>query len=168
MSVRRTSAERVRAVDPDEALLLAMYPSLRRFAAVVGPAEVPPDDLVHDAIVAVLGRGALSSLDDPLRYLRRAIVNLAANHRRRFGRARRAMRLLPIAGAGAADHYPSDLDHLRTLRPEARAVLYLQHVEGQPLPEIAATLGISHAAARQLSSRARRALRDQLTDEETP
>lgn len=34
--------------------LVGIYPSLRRFAAVVGSSDMSPDDLVHDAIVAVL------------------------------------------------------------------------------------------------------------------
>ena len=170
MSVPRTDAEpepvAISASD-DEALLLAIYPSLRRFAAVVGPSEVPPDDLVHDAIVATLSRGPLSRLNDPLLYLRRTILNLAANHRRRFGRARRAAHLLVAGEADAADHYPSDLADLQALRPEARAVLYLQLVEGMPLPAVAATLGITHNAARQISSRARRALHRSLTEEDS-
>lgn len=168
MTVPRTDAEpqpTVSATD-DEALLLAIYPALRRFAAVVGPAEVPPDDLVHDAIVAVLARGPLGRLNDPLRYLRRTILNLAANHRRRFGRTRRTMHLLAGGEADAADQYPSDLADLQTLRPEARAVLYLQLVEGLPLAAVAATLGITHNAARQISSRARRALHRSLTEED--
>lgn len=40
--------------DSDEALALELYPSLRRIAAVMAPPEVAPDDLLQDALVAVL------------------------------------------------------------------------------------------------------------------
>jgi RNA polymerase sigma-70 factor (ECF subfamily) len=153
--------------EPSEALLLRLYPSLRRFAAVVAPPEVAPDDLVHDALVAVLRRGPLSGLDDPGAYLRRSMLNLASNHRRRLGRARRAMsRLSADAPSAASDHYPSDLDHLGALRPEARAVLYMQHVEGMSLRAIAEALGLGHAAVRQIAARARLTLRDHIEAEE--
>ena len=35
-----------------------LYPSLRRFAAVVAPAELEPDDLVHDALTRTLATGS--------------------------------------------------------------------------------------------------------------
>ena len=102
----------------DESLALELYPGLRRFAAVVAPAEVAPDDLVQEALVAVLRRGALSDLEDPGAYLRRTMLNLASNHRRRFGRARRALvRLRGGESAVAADAYPSDLADLTRLTP---------------------------------------------------
>jgi RNA polymerase sigma-70 factor (ECF subfamily) len=150
-----------------EALVVRLYPSLRRFAAVVAPPEVAPDDLVHDALVAVLRRGPIGGLDDPGAYLKRSMLNLASNHRRRLGRARRAIgRLSADARSAASDHYPSDLDHLAALRPEARAVLYMQHVEGMSSRSIADTLGLGHAAVRQIAVRARRAIRDHIEDEE--
>jgi len=44
--------------------LLSLYPSLRRFAGVVGSADMSPDDLVHDAIVSALRGGGLARADD--------------------------------------------------------------------------------------------------------
>lgn len=151
--------------DPDEALLLRLYPSLRRFAAVVAPAEVAPDDLVQDALVLVLRRTSLGALAEPGAYLRRTMLNLASNHRRRLGRARRALgRLRP--DTAAVDSYPSDLGHLAALRPDARAVLYMQHVEGYTSESIAQVLGTSSAAVRQIAVRARRQLRHHVEQEE--
>lgn len=155
--------------DEDEATEVALarlYPSLRRFAAVVAPPEVAPDDLVHDALVLWLGSCHVE-VEDPGSYLRRTMVNLASNHRRRFGRARRAVERLHSGVATAVvDHYPSDLAHLAGLRPEARAVLYLQHVEGKPLQLVAEELGLGYAATRQIATRARRALRKHINQEE--
>jgi len=153
--------------EPSESLLAQMYPSLRRFAAVVAPAEVAPDDLVQDALVAMLRGGPVSRLDDPAAYLRRSMVNLASNHRRRLGRTRRGIiRLFAEAQGSAVDHYPSDLDHLAALRPQARAVLYMQHVEGMSSQLVAEALGLTDAAVRKIASRARRALRDDLSGQE--
>lgn len=155
------------ADEPSDAFLVRIYPSLRRFAAVVAPPEIAPDDLVQDALVGLLRRGPISELDDPGAYLRRSMLNLASNHRRGLSRARRAMeRSGADASLGALDHYPSDLDHLRALRPEGRAVLFMQHVEGMSSQAIAAALGLSDVAVRQIAVRARRAMRDHIDDQE--
>ena len=157
----------VTRVDRDERLLAA-YPSARRFAAVVGSADVSPDDLVHDAIVAVLNRGGFDQIDDLGAYLRRAIVNRAANERRRLGRRRLALiRAHPdAADLHARDAYPSDLAHLAELEPRARAVLYLHYVEGRSFEQIAELLDLRAAVVRQAAHRARRQLR--LTEGVTP
>ena len=144
--------------DAVTAALVAAYPSLRRFAAVVAPWDVPPDDVVHDAIVAVLRGDRLASVDDVGAYVRRAIVHRFANERRRLGRARRA-----LARVGPQEHavdaYPSDLAHLAALGAHARAVLYLHYVEGRSFEELALLLGRTPAAIRQTAARARRRLR---------
>ncbi len=164
--VQKVIVDNVAEEEPSEALLVGLYPSLRRFAAVVAPPEVAPDDLVQDALVAILRRGPVSDLIDPGAYLRRSMLNLASNHRRRLGRSRRALSRLRADAASALDQYPSDLDHLGVLRPEARAVLYMQHVEGMSLRAIADVLGLGHAAVRQIAARARLTLRDHIEDEE--
>ena len=35
-------------------MVLALYPALRRFAAMTAPLEMDPDDLVQDALAATL------------------------------------------------------------------------------------------------------------------
>jgi RNA polymerase sigma-70 factor (ECF subfamily) len=142
----------------DDELFRVLYPGLRRFAAAVGRLEVDPDDLVQDALVRVLRRGTLSELDDPLAYLRRTIVNLAADRRRGFGRLRRALTRVDRRD-GAASEYPSDLSDLMALPPEVRAVLWLVDVEGRSFDEVAAAIGCSVTAARSRASRGRRQLR---------
>jgi DNA-directed RNA polymerase specialized sigma24 family protein len=59
-----------------------LYPPLRRFAAVVAPREVDPDDLLQEAAARVLTKHRLTELNQPGVYLRRTMVNLASNHRR--------------------------------------------------------------------------------------
>ena len=138
---------------------------LRRFAAVVGPSEVDPDDLVQEALVKTISRHPLSELEHPSAYLWKVMNRLAADHRRRLGRRRRAMRRL---GAPEPDmpRYPSDLDELERLKPKARAVLYLHEVDGYSYADIARLLDAKEASLRRTASRARHSLRQALSEEE--
>ncbi len=140
-----------------------LYGSLRRFAAVVGPIEVDPDDLLQEAVARVLQRRRLTELTDPGAYLRRTMLNLAANHRRSFARMRKALARLVADQEG--DTYPSDLADLLRLPPHERAVLYLSEVEGYRYAEIGRMLGCTDAAARKRALRARRRLQAALVEE---
>jgi RNA polymerase sigma-70 factor (ECF subfamily) len=148
----------------DDALFETIYPALRRFAAVTGPSEVDPDDLVQEAVARTLRKHTLSELDDAGAYLRRTIVNLASNHRRGLARWRAALPRL-ARDDGSAPEYSSDLGDLMRLPPETRALLYLVEVDGQSYAEAGAALGLSEEAARARASRARRRLRLDLEGE---
>lgn len=152
--------------DNDRVLIDDLYPSLRRFAAVVGPAEVEPDDLVQEALLRVLERGSLGRLDNPTAYLRRTMFNLASNHRRRLGRSHRVLHRVMVP-ASYVPSYPSDVTELLRLTPRARAVLYLTSVEGRTFAEVAEVLDCSETSARAAASRGRRKLRSILSEEET-
>jgi RNA polymerase sigma-70 factor (ECF subfamily) len=143
----------------DEERFAALYPRLRRLAAVAAPLEVDPDDLVQDALVRVLRRGSLADLDDPAAFLSRVIVNLASNSRRGLGRRRRAWARHGAPVLGEDPTYPSDLGDLDALDPAERTILYLVDVEGWAFDDAASVLGLSPAAARKRASRARRQLR---------
>lgn len=159
------SVRQSRIADDERQLLRELYPSLRRFAAVVGPAEVEPDDLVHEALVRVLERTPFTELDAPSAYLRRTMYNLAANHRRSFLRRRRALTRLG-SNPPVTPEYPSDVADLLLLSPKARAVLYLTEIEDAPYSEVAELLGCSEVSARKAASRGRRKLRRVLSEEE--
>ena len=160
---RITEAEE--QADADEALALELYPALRRLAAVIAPAEVGPDDLLQESLAAVLRQGSLSALDDPVAYVARAMLNHAANHRRRFARTRRMLvRSRGGVVAAALDAYPSDLSDLQSLTPTARAVLFLRHVDGWSFDMIGAQLDLPAATARQIATRAHRQLRVQIEE----
>jgi RNA polymerase sigma-70 factor (ECF subfamily) len=147
-------------------LIRELYPSLRRFAAVVGSADIDPDDLVQDALMRALRRGPLTDLNHPSAYLRRCICNLAKDTRRSLGRRRRAyVAMAATMSEGFVQTYPSDCAELLRLPPQARAVLYLQEVEGRRSAEISSLLGMSETAVRSVSSRARRRLRRFLSEE---
>ena len=143
------------------------YLPLRRFAAVVAPWEVDPDDLLQEAFVRTLQARPLTEIEDLRAYLRRAMLNLASNLRREMGSHRAALsRVAGSAPGDEADSYPSDLDGLRRLTPRARAIVFLAEIEGFPYDEIGQMLGCSTAAARMEAMRARRRLRGLLALEE--
>jgi DNA-directed RNA polymerase specialized sigma24 family protein len=148
----------------DGVLFGQLYRSLRRFAAAVRPEGVDPDDLVQEALARTLAIRPLSECDDPGAYLRRAIVRVASNHRRSFGRRDRAYTRSYTTGVDT-DAYPSDLADLRRLPPLDRAVLYLSIIERWSAREIAVALHSTEQAVRARSSRALRKLRTELTDE---
>jgi RNA polymerase sigma-70 factor (ECF subfamily) len=150
----------------DTALIRDLYPKLRRFAAVVAPSEVDPDDLVQEALVKTIRRRSLGSLEHPAAYLWKAMNHLATDHRRRLERQRRALGRIgkPEVHLPA---YPSDLDELERLTPRARAVLYLHEVDGYSYREIAGMLEAKEASLRHMASRARRSLRKALSEEES-
>jgi DNA-directed RNA polymerase specialized sigma24 family protein len=142
-----------------------LYEPLRRFAAVIGRYDVDPDDLVQDALAKVLRRDPGDILDlGP--YLRRVIVNGATDERRRVSRTSGALhRFGSGSGSDAPDQYPSDLEDLMRLQPAVRALLYLVEIEGEPVADAAALVGMSHSGARVALMRARRRLRGDLATE---
>ncbi|MDP1793690.1 MAG: RNA polymerase sigma factor [Acidimicrobiales bacterium] len=145
-------------VTTDSALFASLYPALRRFAAVTGPVEAEPDDLVQEAVARTLRQHRLVDLDDAGAYLRRAIVNLAANQRRSKARWRLAVARLD-RDETKTDSYASDLDDLLQLPPDDRALLFMVEVEGHSYAEAAVVLGTTEEAARTRAARARKRLR---------
>jgi DNA-directed RNA polymerase specialized sigma24 family protein len=143
--------------------LKELYEPLRRFAAVIGRWDVDPDDLVQDAYSKVLMKHS-SQIQDLGPYLRRTIVNLATDERRRRGRGTAVLHRLGPS-AGSSDAYPSDLEDLMRLQPRVRALLFLVEVEGQQIADAAELVGMSHSNARVALMRARRRLRAELTME---
>ena len=138
-----------------------LYDPLRRFAAVIGRYDVDPDDLVQNAYAKVLVRHP-DDIRDLGPYLRRTIVNLATDERRRSTRANGALHRIDAAGT-ASDTYPSDLEDLMRIQPRVRALLYLVEIEGRPVGDAADVVGMSNSSARVALMRARRRLRAELT-----
>ncbi len=141
------------------------YEPLRRFAAVIGRWDVEPDDLVQEAFAKVLAKEP-SRIRELGPYLRRIVVNLVADERRRSGRALSAAPMIATSIA-AHDSYPSDLSDLLGLAPRVRALLYLVEVEGHQIAPAAEVVGMSGANARVALLRARRRLRAELSKEST-
>lgn len=146
----------------DDDIFRAAYPRMRRYAAIVAPPHIEPEDLLQDALAATLKKHRLVDLDNAEFYLRRVMVNLASNQRRRWIRGKKAHQLLAASSDRPAEDYPSDLSELMWLTSRQRAVLYLNEVEGYPFAEIAEMVGCSVPAARMSATRARRRMRDAL------
>lgn len=102
----------------DTAIVNAAYRDLRRFAAIVSPWDMDPDDVLHGALVSVLRRHRLDDLDDPVAYIQKAIVNHVRSELRRRDTRRRLARRLTTAGEEPERTvYPSGLADLMNLRP---------------------------------------------------
>ncbi|MBT8217787.1 MAG: RNA polymerase sigma factor [Acidimicrobiia bacterium] len=145
--------------DRERRLIHDLYPSLRRFAAVVGPVDVEPDDLVQEALFRALRHGPLTDLTFPTAYLKRCILNLSKDQVRSIVRRRRAVVALAATTEAFCEAYPSDVVELMELPPQTRAVLYLREIEGRPFGEIGEIVGCTEKAARNRASRGRKRLR---------
>lgn len=154
-----------RIVVEDADFIRRHYRELRRFAAVVAPFDMDPDDVLHAVLVRMLRREGLSELRDPLAYLRRSIVNQIRSDIRRTQSLRRAVERLREPES-SIDRYPSDVDDLMRLTPTERAVIYLHDVDGYSFEEVSDLLGMRSGRARMLASRARRRLRAEILGEE--
>jgi RNA polymerase sigma-70 factor (ECF subfamily) len=139
------------------------YLTVRRFAGVVGPPDVEPDDLVQEAFVRALQRG-LDEIDDLAAYLRRTVLNLSSSSRRSWVRRQAALARMGPASVAEEMVVPLVSDLYR-LPPDLRAALWLAEVEGWSYAEIGRMLDCSEDAARTRASRARRRLRLELTQE---
>jgi DNA-directed RNA polymerase specialized sigma24 family protein len=148
----------------DGAIFETHYRALRRFAGAVRPTGADADDLLQEALARTLSVRSLGSIEDPLNYLRTAIVRVASNLAR--GARRSDARLRNELPAGdVVDIYPSDLDDLKRTSPRARAVLFLTAIEKRTYREAADIVGCSEPAARQVASRALRELRAEMRAE---
>lgn len=143
--------------------LASLYPSLRRFAAVVSGSDGDPDDLLQSAVEQLLRLKV--DVDDPGAYLRRTMVNLESNRRRGLGRLRGALTRLS-RNSHEDDAYPSDLAVLDSLEPVDRIVVFLIDVEGWASKDVAEQLDLTDSAVRTRATRARTVLRKQLRKEE--
>jgi RNA polymerase sigma factor (sigma-70 family) len=145
--------------DDDGELFSALYPAVRRFAGAVRPVGVDADDLVQEAVARTLAVRSLGDLDDPLAYLRTAVLRVAMNARRSKRRSDSRVARAGVSAAERSDDYPSDLADLWRVPAKARAVLFLTVVEASSYREAAEIIGCSENAARQMAVRALRILR---------
>ena len=144
----------------DEAFAAARPRLLRIAISLVGPAQA--EDVVHDTYL--LARAQAGRLRDPLAaeaWLARICVHRSFRVSRRGRRLQQLLDRLPGRERPAARASGLELRELVDgLPPRERAVVILQHGYGYSLLEVAELLGVSHANARKISSRARARLRD--------
>jgi RNA polymerase sigma-70 factor (sigma-E family) len=133
------------------------------------------EDLVQECLLRVARRWPrVRSMDHPIAYARRVLINLALDSRRRHSRRQHELN----------GHYPEDLADeaseqqlgrlavqselitaLGTLGPRQRAVLVLRYFVDLPETEVAAALGCSLGTVKSTASRALARLAVQLQPE---
>ncbi|WP_034593236.1 SigE family RNA polymerase sigma factor [Hamadaea tsunoensis] len=134
----------------------ARYGDLVRVAYLLTGSAHDAEDLVQGALVSTLRKW--SKVDDPMAYVRRAMVNQHVNSWRRFGR-----REYVSARPPEPDRVPDIADGvaqrlalqaaLRTLAPRARVVVTLRYLADLSEAEVAAALGTSVGNVKGLASR---------------
>jgi len=155
------------SVEDFEEFVVAALPGLLRFGVVLTGDRHRADDLVQTALVKTMRRWRSIEHDQPVAYVRRAMVN---THLSGWRRTRRETGL--PAGfdmANRADETASydDQDQLAralaTLPPRQRAVIVLRFYAGLSEAEIAETLGCAPGTVKSQASKAMQRLRRELT-----
>ena len=174
---RRELVERAGRGDHDAFAALATASATRLDAAARLILRDP--ELARDAVQNALVRAwrDLPGLRDPDRFdawLHRLLVNSCLDEARRRRRRPFEVELDPVDEPATADQarHLADRDlverALARLDPEHRALVVLHYYLGYPLPEAAATLGISLPAAKSRLHRAMLGLRRAITADASP
>jgi RNA polymerase sigma-70 factor (sigma-E family) len=131
------------------------YAELLRSAYLLTGSTPAAEDLLQSALLKVMDRW--SSVDDPLPYLRRAMVNLHVSRWRRHGRREVLAAVLPERAVRDAteqvDERHAIVDALLTLPRRTRAVVVLRYWDDLSEAETAALLGCSVGTVKSHASR---------------
>jgi DNA-directed RNA polymerase specialized sigma24 family protein len=136
------------------------YPALVRCAWLITGSRQDAEDAVHDAWVSCAGR--LATVDLPLAYLRRAVVNACHGRHRRRMAEERAYRRVGEADVAVPGHLVEFHDALRGLDARSRSVVVLRLFCDMPDDEIATTLGCREVTVRVIFHRSMLKLREVL------
>ncbi len=138
-------------------------PALLRFGHVLTGSPQEAEDLVQEALARSLRWWRQVSADDPVAYVRRAMVNTYVTRWRRWGAHVRLGDVPEAAADDAGLRRSEERDVLRRALAELpirqRAVLVLRYFEDLPDPAIADLLGCRTGTVRSLASRGLAALR---------
>jgi len=142
-------------VDLDAAFASARPRLVRIAASLVG--RDAAEDVVHDTYLTA--RARIGQLRDPAAveaWLARICVHRSFRINRRGRRLRELLDFIPTRRTSPPASGHIELRELvERLPSRERAVVVLQHGYGYSLAEVAELVGISHANARQISSRTR-------------
>jgi RNA polymerase sigma-70 factor (sigma-E family) len=147
--------------DSPEGLFKAHFPSLCRTAfLVVGDADLA-EELVMEAFARTLPRwNSVQRADQPLAYLRRAVVNLSVSRVRRLSVERRARARAAESeslswDAALAEDTRAVLGALRHLPNRQRACVVLRYFDDLAEADIARLLGCSVGTVKSQLSKGR-------------
>ncbi|MDP9181508.1 MAG: SigE family RNA polymerase sigma factor [Actinomycetota bacterium] len=143
----------------------AAMPTLLRFGHVLTGDALRAEELVQQALVSTWGRWRGIEHDQPLAYVKRAMVHA---HTSMWRRSRREARF-PTTYDPAAPEGPDlgerdrTVTALRLLPPRQRAVVVLRYYEDLSEADIARVLGCSPGTVKSQASKALQTLRAHLT-----
>lgn len=135
------------------------YAGLVRLACLLVDSNDLAEDCVQDAFVRVHRRW--ERIDDPVAYLRTAVLNAARDHLRRQ-RVRRAFRPDPVAQESIPELDDQFDAPLRRLSERRRTAIVLRYYADLPDDEIAEHLGCRRATVRSLIHRGLEDLRKEV------
>jgi RNA polymerase sigma-70 factor (sigma-E family) len=148
---------------PVEEFVRIRYPDLLRMAYLLAGSRHEAEDLVQSALLRMVRRWG--SIDEPLAYARRTIVNLYLNSLRRRRRELvtallpdRATRESTDRIAERSTFWPA----LAALPRRTRAVIVLRYWLDLPEAEVADVLGVSAGTVKSTASRGLARLRQTL------
>jgi RNA polymerase sigma-70 factor (ECF subfamily) len=152
-----------------EPLFRAHYARLvRSLALVCGDGELAADAVQEAFVRAHVRWRRLRHYDDPVGWIRRVALNLLHDDHRRASRKRQAIAELAATetAAAVAAPEPDELaDLLDALPRQQRIAVALYYVEGLPVAEVAAAMGLAEGSVKSHLYDARRRLRAVLDQE---
>lgn len=132
------------------------YGAMVRLAVLLVDSQAIAEEVVQDCFVRLHPR--FDRIDDPVAYLRRAVVNGCRSVGRRQTMERARLRVeRPVAAELGADEL---LDALAGLPPRQRAALVLRFYEDLSGPQIAEVLGCRPGTVKSLIHRGLAQLRE--------
>ncbi|ADB29205.1 transcriptional regulator, LuxR family [Kribbella flavida DSM 17836] len=146
-------------------LVAVRGPALRGYAYLLAGDAPTAADLVQEALVRVFGRLRVGSDVQQLEgYVRRAILNLYVDDRRREKRWRETRHLLVDPDPPGEDLVTTNAvrQALSDLSPKQRACVVLRYYEDLTVPEIADQLGCAEGTVKRHLADARSRLAAQL------
>ena len=149
-----------------EEFVVAALPGLLRFGVVLTGDRHRADDLVQTALVKTMRRWRAIEHDQPVAYVRRAMVNAQLSGWRRGRRETGLPEGFDVASRIDETSSYDDQDQLAralaVLPPRQRAVIVLRYYAGFSEAEIAETLGCAAGTVKSQASKALQRLRAEL------
>jgi RNA polymerase sigma-70 factor (ECF subfamily) len=172
VAIKETAERGARGRDDTFAALFASErgPVLRFAYLLTGDLQLA-EEVVADAFASMHARWRAGGVEEPERYLRRAVVNqVRGRFRRNATRRRFEAARAPVAPANASDEEFAERERVRrallTLPPGQRAVVALRYLDDRSEAETAALLGVSVGTVKSQAAHALERLRRALDDDE--
>lgn len=140
------------------AVFEAQYTRLCRLAYLLTGDASRAEEVVMDAFVRSLAAWRLRRPDQPSAYVRRAVVNLSRNRRRRFWHERRHGGTPPAAAVIPTEPVDHIWAAVRNLPQRQRAAVIMRYWDDLGEAEIADALGCSRGTVKSQLSKARATL----------